>query len=630
MSEGQPHDVLPELRGAGRLPDDGGTTDGRLLERFVSDRDEAAFEALVRRHGPMVLGVCRRLLHNPQDAEDAFQATFLVLVRKAAAVGRRELLGNWLYGVAYRTALDARSAAARRRARERQVSAMPEPEANDGADVGPDLRPLLDQELSRLPDKYRVPVVLCDLQGGTRRGVAEQLGVPEGTLSGRLTTARRMLARRLARRGLVLSAGALTAALSPGAASACVPAPLLTATVGAATALAAGPAAVGVVSAPVAALTEGVLKAMLVKKLKVVTAVLLAVGALVGAAAVVGRADKKTNDPGAAKVLRLADRGRRVAWAPDGKTLLVVTKVEKAILGFQYDRRGSAIRLWDVEKGRVREALAVSREKGLAFSGAVFSADGKMIAATVSEEVVLPDVRLIRTVVKVWDAKTLALKLTLGGNDSHLVCVAFSPDGKRVAAGDPGKKTVQLWDAGTGAPERALKTEEAQPWSLAFSPDGKSLAVGGQFRGGSGEVSLWDVKTGKLKHRLEQTNYVNAVAFSRDGQVVASGGGGASVHLWVVAKGAEVVELKGSEGGHRSVAFSPDGRLVAAGGLDGRVRLWDVKTGELKAALKGHTEQVYSVAFSPDGKTLASTGQDQTLRLWPVTRGADSGRAPRQ
>src|SRR5262249_43960104 len=121
---------------------------------------EAAFEALVRRHGPMVLGVCRRVLKNPQDAEDAFQAAFLVLARKAASIGRRELLASWLYGVAYRTALGARAADARRRSRERQVSAMPERQDAGAADVWPDVQPLLDRELSHLPDKYRVPVVL--------------------------------------------------------------------------------------------------------------------------------------------------------------------------------------------------------------------------------------------------------------------------------------------------------------------------------------------------------------------------------------------------------------------------------------------------------------------------------------
>src|SRR5436305_1502875 len=142
--------------------------DGELVDGFVARRDGAAFEALVRRHGPMVLGVCRRVLGHAHDAEDAFQATFLVLVRKAASVRPREQLANWLYGVAYHTALKARAAAARRRAREKRAGAMSR-RTTLPEDRWSDLQPVLDEELARLPDKYRVPVVLCDLEGKTRK-----------------------------------------------------------------------------------------------------------------------------------------------------------------------------------------------------------------------------------------------------------------------------------------------------------------------------------------------------------------------------------------------------------------------------------------------------------------------------
>jgi RNA polymerase sigma factor (sigma-70 family) len=267
MATGQRDGVLRHLRRVAFLRDADAMTDGQLLEHFLAQRDEAAFAALVRRHGPMVLGVCRRLLGHPQDAEDAFQATFLVLVRKAASIARREQVGNWLYGTACRAALEAR--AARRRVRERQVSAMPEPAA-PAADDWEGLWPLLDQELSRLPDKYRAAVVLCDLEGRTRKDAARQLGIPEGTLSGRLTTARRRLARRLARHGFAISGSGLAAVLSPGTASARVPTSLAASTARAA-------AAASVVSAQVVALTEGVMKTMLMAKLRVGVLVLAAV-----------------------------------------------------------------------------------------------------------------------------------------------------------------------------------------------------------------------------------------------------------------------------------------------------------------------------------------------------------------
>jgi RNA polymerase sigma factor (sigma-70 family) len=255
----------------------GGLTDGQLLERFLGRRDEAAFEALVRRHGPMVLGVCRRVLRHEQDAEDAFQASFLVFARKAGTVRPRELLGNWLYGVAYRTAMKARTMNARRRARELRASIKSTAEAptEDGWE---ELLPLLDEELHGLPDKYRVPVVLCDLEGKSRKEVARLLGLPEGTLSWRLAHARKVLAGRLARYGLAVSGGALASVLSERMASACVTSALATSTAKAALALAAGQGlTAGAVPARVVALAEGVVKTMLLTKLRAFVAVAVVV-----------------------------------------------------------------------------------------------------------------------------------------------------------------------------------------------------------------------------------------------------------------------------------------------------------------------------------------------------------------
>jgi RNA polymerase sigma factor (sigma-70 family) len=264
--------VIEHLRKAMLRPDGGGLTDGQLLQRFIDDEDQRAFEALVRRHGPMVLGVCRRVIGHTQDAEDAFQAAFLVLARKAASVAPPEAVANWLYGVAYHTALKARAVAVRRRAREKQVQGMPEPQAVRD-DLWQDLRPLLDRELSRLPDKYRLPAVLCDLEGRSRREVAQQLKIPEGTLSSRLTTARKRLAQRLRRLGLVVPAGALAAVLAESATAEAVPGALVVSTIRAVTLFAAPGAAMTPI--PAAALAEGVLKGMYLSKLKFATALIL-------------------------------------------------------------------------------------------------------------------------------------------------------------------------------------------------------------------------------------------------------------------------------------------------------------------------------------------------------------------
>lgn len=257
------------------LGDGASLSDGQLLNCFIEQRDEDAFAALVKRHGPMVWGVCRRVLQGHQDAEDAFQATFLVLVRKAVSITPREMVGNWLYGVAVQTAVRARSMNVKRRTRERQVQAMPEPPAFE-QDLWSDLQPLLDQELSRLPDKYRMPVILCDLEGKTYLEAAQQIGCPAGTLAARLSRARTMLAKRLTRHGLAISSGTLAVLMSERATSASVPILVVTSTIKAASLLTVGRlATANPISAKVALLTEGVLKSMLLTKLRIAMAVLI-------------------------------------------------------------------------------------------------------------------------------------------------------------------------------------------------------------------------------------------------------------------------------------------------------------------------------------------------------------------
>jgi len=236
-------------------------SDRDLLARFVVSRDEEAFAEIVRRHGPMVLAACRRVTGRPHDAEDAFQAAFLVLARRAAHLSRPELLANWLYGVAYRTALEAR--AARRRVEEHAVSAAPEPAAPTAPDDATELRRVIDEELAKLPDKYRAAVVLCDLEGLPRATAATQLGIPEGTLSSRLAHARKVLADRLTRRGVTTSAVAVSATLGRDALATALPYTLTDTTVH-------GVVRFGgrAVSPTVSSLTDGVLKAMLATRLR--------------------------------------------------------------------------------------------------------------------------------------------------------------------------------------------------------------------------------------------------------------------------------------------------------------------------------------------------------------------------
>ena len=259
-----------------------GLTDDQLLARFVSQSDDAAFEALVERHGPMVLSVCRGVLKDPNDAQDAFQATFLVLVRKARSIRAGSSLGSWLYRVAFNMSIQINSEAARRQRVEKRAGELATPMKKDH-ELGDDLVPALYEEVSRLPEKYRLPVVLCHLEEMTHAQAAQQLGWTEGTVRGRVARAREKLRRRLARRGLALSVGAMAGALaerSASAASAAVPAAWIDGTVKAAMAIAAGQSvAAGVVSAPAVVLSARMVRSLSMTNLKLTAASLLAASA---------------------------------------------------------------------------------------------------------------------------------------------------------------------------------------------------------------------------------------------------------------------------------------------------------------------------------------------------------------
>jgi RNA polymerase sigma factor (sigma-70 family) len=255
-----------------------GEPDDDLLRRFCARGEEEAFATLLGRHGSMVYGVCRRALRQPQDAEDAFQATFLVLARRAGSIRKRGSLASWLFGVAHRIATQARHREARRRHREQRAASPPQAESA-ALPADRELRAVLDQELSRLPEKYRAPMVLHYLEGRTKEEAAHELGWPVGTVSGRLARARVLLRARLTRRGLALAAAWVAAELSPGAIEA-APAVLETSTIKAAALFAAGQAPGGAVSAAALALAERTIQTMLHAKLRIVAAWALALALL--------------------------------------------------------------------------------------------------------------------------------------------------------------------------------------------------------------------------------------------------------------------------------------------------------------------------------------------------------------
>jgi RNA polymerase sigma factor (sigma-70 family) len=446
----------------------GRMTDGQLLERFLADRDEAAVEVLVRRYGPLVFGVCRRLLRDTHAAEDAFQATFLVLVRKAPTLDRSKPLESWLYTVAYRLALRARANEARRRACETEA-ARRRPAMDDPADPS-DLAVAVEEELQRLPEKHRVPLVLCYLEGKTNEQAAQALGCPCGSMSWRLSRARDVLLERLRRRGVVCPAGVATV-LAGQTAPAAVPMPLVHETARVALWFAAEGRATASASAQAVTLAKGVLKAMLVHKLKIAAGLVLSVCLLAAGTTMLlqaaghteppaprERADKPPSEPrrevaqpadaplplGA--VTRLGSTQLRhgdgivfAAYTPDGKALLTAGK----------DR---TIRLWD---------LATHRELRRFDRGEAREDDEPEPPPTADKDI---DRRVLGTL----------------GMDFQ---VALSRDGKIVAANRGG--IVYLWEAATGKKLREIKTGQRSLMQLVFSADGQSL-LAAEDRGGDG------------------------------------------------------------------------------------------------------------------------------------------------
>jgi RNA polymerase sigma factor (sigma-70 family) len=287
--------VLRQLRQLVGGNDAETTADAVLLERFAAARDEQAFEELMARHGSMVFGVCRRVLDNEHDAADAYQATFLVLARKAGSIRKQGSVGSWLYGVAYRVSRKARASAARQRTTEQPVNPMCDADPSSPAEWN-DLRQVLDDELNRLPAKYRDPLVLCYLEGQTHESAAKSLGWPTGTMSRRVGRGLEWLRERLTRRGVTLPSAALAAALT-GAAAEAAPAALSRATAQAAVLFAGGTAVGGAVSAQALTLAEGILHALHLARLKAIAAIALAVGLVTVSAGAIYQAHARSTPP---------------------------------------------------------------------------------------------------------------------------------------------------------------------------------------------------------------------------------------------------------------------------------------------------------------------------------------------
>jgi RNA polymerase sigma factor (sigma-70 family) len=647
-------------------------SDAGLLRAYAERREEDAFRALVERHGPMVLGLCRRRLGDAHAAEDAFQATFLSLARSAASVRRPEALAGWLARTALRVCGKAQAIAAKQRLAEARTSirTASDPPAELTAR---ELLAALDAELHRLPERYRTPLILVYWQGRTHADAARQLNLSEGALHGRLDRGRKRLADRLRRRGFGPDA-ATRALLVVGAGAVTVPGDLVAQTV----TFAAAPWSKALPAA-ILALTATATPSPIAP-----AAALAVLLAGVGAIGLVASRDRERTEepPPVARAPDAPDQPRGDLYGdplPPGALLRLGTRRYRSDhiahlsaragrqVAFQDER---AVVFMNADTGQtVRRIdpgtrLLNGRECDIFLTALTFAPDGRSFAVGYRYAQVDPPAPRGFSLYDVAHGNRLR---EFSGQDQSITALAFLAGGLQIASLG-GDGVVRIWDAATAAKLRELSRPECKFESLVATPDGRMLATGAEARDGKAAVYLWDAAGGRLLHTLAgHTAAVQALAFAPDGRTLASGGK-ATIRLWDVTTGRELrrfaapaKEVPAVKPLLHSIAFSPDGQLIAAARTDTSIRVWSVADGQVldqtdqfssfplglafldertllisggytlllrdvaarsfKNRADGSESGIGRVGISPDGRTIATADTNSTVHTWDARDG---------